>query len=225
MATLLHMPLRVPALPSPLRGSLTHVLGTRAKVGVLRVLSAGGDPMTQRELARRAAIQHRSTQAALEDLVALEVVHRLEGGRDFLVSLNSSHHLTPALQELFRTEQSLFADLRTELLKAARTGPGGRQLRSLALFGSAARSADTIGSDLDILVVTADAASREKALAGLLSQVDRLRSGYGVRLAPVAYALAQARHRWRRKLAPFPQIARDAIVLFGPPLPELLGRG
>ena len=61
----------MPPTSPPLHEPLGVVLGTRAKVDLLRVLTAGGAPLSQRELARRAGVTLRSAQAALADIERL----------------------------------------------------------------------------------------------------------------------------------------------------------
>jgi hypothetical protein len=73
--------------------------------------------------------------------------------------------------------------------------------------------------------VTAGDAARDKVLDHLLREGSRLRSTYGVRVSPLVYSLAGARHRWSRRLPPLPETVRDGIVLVGPPLGDLLAGG
>lgn len=112
------MPPRDSEHRSVIREPLSFAMGTRGKVGCLRVLALIPGPSTQRELARRARFQHRTVKLALEDLVACGVVARIEGSRDFLVSLNHEHRLAPTLRELFRQEAEHFLELRPDLVRA-----------------------------------------------------------------------------------------------------------
>jgi DNA-binding IclR family transcriptional regulator len=93
-------------------------------VSVLRVLSADPAPISQRELARRARVPLRSTQAALRDLHALGVVRQMEGGRDYLVAMNMQHLLAPAVSALFSSESTFPLELRRAIVPSAWTSPG-----------------------------------------------------------------------------------------------------
>src|SRR5688500_10950878 len=108
---------------SPTREPLSYLLGTRAKVGCLRVLSLTSELLTQREVARRAGVQHRSAQLALDELVALGVVRRIEGGRDFLVGFNDAHALAARLRPAFSAEAEFFLALRQQLALVASSAP------------------------------------------------------------------------------------------------------
>ncbi|MBU6364717.1 MAG: nucleotidyltransferase domain-containing protein [Gemmatimonadetes bacterium] len=208
-------------VPPPLHAPLGVVLGTRAKVDLLRVLTAGGAPLSQRELARRAGVALRSAQAALADLCATGVARKLEGGRDHLTLLNERHRLAPALIALFRAEAEVPLGVRQALATLAR-GDGSPPL-GVYLFGSVARGEETVESDLDVLLVARNAAHRELLLERLLAGADTLAAEFGVTASPLAYTLGEARRGWKAGAAPWPDLARDVLPVLGPPLAELLG--
>ncbi len=199
---------------------LGTILGTRAKVGILRVLTARGAPLSQRELARRAGVTLRSAQAALADLHALRVTTQLTGGRDHLTDLNPQHSLAPALIALFSAEAELARNVRTAIVTIA--AGDQRPPLGLYLFGSVARAEETLDSDLDILLVARDASHRDVLLDRTLAGVNHLQSRYGVTLAPIAYTIREAKRGWGAGSAPWPELARDAVTIMGPPLGELL---
>ena len=223
---LLHMLPRPPVKRprgGPTREPLSYLFGTRAKVCCVRVLCAAGDPITQREVSRRAGVQHRSAQLALNELVAVGLVSRMEGGRDLLVRLNDEHHLASAVRSLFNAEAGQFLELRRRLVEIATGGARVRWIQSVVLFGSVARGDDTPDSDLDLLLIVADADARERLLERFDDAAPHFRAAFGCRVRPLAYTLAESRRRWRAHDPPLPDVARDGLVLFGPPLTDLLG--
>ncbi len=208
-------------LPPPLHEPLGVVLGTRAKVGILRVLTAQGAPLSQRELARRASVTLRSAQAALAELHAVGVVEKLVGGRDHLTRLNVRHVLAPTLTALFGAEAELARKMRSAIAAIAigdKDPPVG-----LYLFGSVARAEETIASDVDILLIACDAKHRDALLDRTLAGVESMRTQYGVAVAPIAYTIREARAAWGAQAAPWPELARDVVPILGPPLGEVLG--
>jgi predicted nucleotidyltransferase len=204
---------------SAAREPLSYALGTRAKVACLRILSLADGPATQRQVARRAHLQHRSVQMALDELVALGLVTRVQGGRDFLVRLNAGHRLAASIVDAFRAEAAHFLELRRRLLELAAPNRRGSEITSLMLFGSVARADDDPDSDLDVLVVASDP---EPALQRLQGGMDDLRRVFGVRVKPIAYSVTDARRLWRQRGPLLRQIAKDGVVLFGSPLPNLV---
>lgn len=208
------------AFVSAVRAPLAFALGTPAKVAALRALAGAGEPVTQRDLARRAGVQHRSIQLALNELVLLGIVHRQAGGRDYLVRLSEAHRLAAPLRALFDAEACHFVELRRRLAEFAHAIAPRAALSSVALFGSAARARDVLASDCDLLVVARTAAGVSRAIDAFSDAAVDIQRTFGCRLAPIGYARADAAKRWRAKSLPFNEIRRDALVLFGPPLDE-----
>ena len=207
-------------LVPPLHEPLGVMLGTRAKVGILRVLTARGAPLSQRELARRAGLTLRSAQAALADLYAVGIAQRYVGGRDHLTTLNAQHAVAPTLTALFNAEAELARNTRHAIATSA-AGDKDPPL-GLYLFGSVARAEETLVSDLDILLIARDAHHRERLLDRTLGDVGAIKTRYGVTVAPVAYTIREAKRGWGAGTAPWPELARDVVVVMGPPLGELL---
>jgi len=210
------MPLR--EQPSAGREPLSFVLGSPAKVAALRVLVGTGAPITQRDLARRAGIQHRSAQAALEVLVQMGIVTRQLGGRDHLVALNDAHQLAHAVSTLFGTESGYF----TGLLAALAELLPKRVVLSAVLFGSTARGTDGPESDYDLLVIGRDAESLATVLDGVGEQGKSITRRFGRRVAPIGYPLNEAQRRRKARRAPFEDIGRDAVQVCGQPLAKVL---
>lgn len=213
----------MPPLPRSglLREPLSYALGTRAKVALLRVLATVPTPLGQRDLARRARVPHRTAQVALEELVAMRLVHRLQGGREFMVSLNRSHRLGPPIAALLTAEALLFQALLARLAEAV--APGGRApgVVSLAVFGSVARGTERLGSDLDVLLVAKDLPAREKYLDRLSAAIEPLTAEFGCNLRPIGYTVSETRAAFRRT-GLLREVARDMVTVHGTPMRELL---
>lgn len=205
-----------------LRAPLDDALGARSRVAVLRVLAALPAPLSQRELARRAGVQVRSAQQAIEVLVALGLVRRTIGGRDHLVEFNRHHHLFPTVAALFEAEADRFRAVREALHTWANARGLAGTIQSLAIFGSAARAEDSSASDLDVLALTASGRGRADLDAAFETVSADLRERQGVQARLLTYSVSQARTMLRRRQPPIAEAMRDAIVLIGPPLRELL---
>jgi predicted nucleotidyltransferase len=207
---------------SAIREPLARALGTLAKVAALRALCGTDEPISQRDLARRSGVQHRSIQIALDDLVILGIVSRLHGGRDYLVQLNTQHRLAAPLRALFAAEAGNFLAVRRELSTFATTIAARTRLVNLALFGSVARAQDLPGSDCDLILIARDQKGLDAALVELAAVAALLDERYGVRIRPIGYTRADATARWKKNEAPFPGIREDGLVLFGSPLNKTL---
>lgn len=206
----------------PLRAPLDYLLGAPSRVAVLRVLAAGGAPVSQRELARRSGVQVRSAQQAIACCVALGVADRVVGGRDHLVSLNRRHRLAAAVSAVFDAEADQFRALRERLRAWGQERGRRRAVRAVLLFGSAARGDDGPTSDLDVLVVTADEGARRRIEEAFAVLADELRATFGVEARPLVMSRAGLRARWRRRLPPVSDIVRDGVPILGPTPRELV---
>ncbi len=81
------------------------ILGTRSNVRTLRVLERDREPMTVREVSRRAGEHLRATQTAVSRLVETGLFQRVGTGSQQLVRWNAGHPLAPALSDIFRAER------------------------------------------------------------------------------------------------------------------------
>jgi predicted nucleotidyltransferase len=208
-----------PLRPSAIREPLSFALSSPGRVAALRTLAGITEGITQRDVSRRAGIQNRSAQVALDDLVRLGIVSRQIGGRDSLVSLNRAHRLHEALLALFARESDHFAELRRDLAEVT----AFRGVLSVALFGSVARGVDGPASDCDLLIVARDEEAISSAIDHVGEQAERLRARYGCRVAPIGYEIGEARRRWKSQRAPFRDVRRDELFIRGLPLNEVLG--
>jgi predicted nucleotidyltransferase len=159
---------------------------------------------------------------ALDDLVATGVVHRHIGGREHLLTLNDAHVLVPALRTVFAADADYLGGLRRAIIAVTRLDAAAGLL-TVALFGSVARAEERPASDLDILLIGRTRAAAERWRGRYLEAAPGLQARFGARVNPVAYPLPEARQRWARRHPPFPELVRDAVVLVGPPLQEVLG--
>jgi hypothetical protein len=106
--------------PPSLRVPWDTLLGTKSNVRVLRVLEQAREPMTVRELARRAGEHLRAVQIAANRLVEGGLVERVGTGARQHVRLNVAHPLIPALETLFAAERAWLDRIIRELRAAAR---------------------------------------------------------------------------------------------------------
>jgi len=207
----------------PLRAVLDHLLGAPSRVAVLRVLAAGGAPVTQRELARRAGVQVRSAQQAVALLAALGLVERVVGGRDHLVSLNRRHVLAPPVVALFDAEAGVFRGVRERLHAWAGSGGRDRVVEAVVIFGSVARGDDTPTSDLDVLVVAAGPAARDAIEESFRDVAAELRRSFGVDARAYVLGHEELRRRWRRRESPVPEAVADGLTVVGRSPRDLVG--
>lgn len=151
---------------------LEEILGSAAKVRILRVLYAGHRrERTIRDLARALDLSVGTVHPAVGQLAAARVILTRRVGRSVAVQANPTHVLSPALSTLFRAEAAAFvpvAEAFAESLPA-------KGLSGVVLYGSVARGEAGPRSDIDVLVVLDDLRSApavRKAAAAVLDRFD-----------------------------------------------------
>ncbi len=141
-------------LQSTLRKPLNAIFGVDANVVVLRELVRHGDALAASEIVERSGASKSSVRLGLLALEQHDLV-RSEGTRSTrLHRFNRDHYFAPAIEALFDAETRRFSQILDAIREAGAPLP---RIISLALFGSAAAGTDRIESDVDILVVAAEA--------------------------------------------------------------------
>ena len=203
--------------------ALNHILGTVAKVDLLRVLIQLDTPASGREAERLARVAHVSGSKALRELSAAGVLKLTRTPGAYLYQINRDHDLVPPLQALFDAERARVESLREEMKQALATLDLEPKLVSAVVFGSTARGDTRPDSDLDLLFLVrrASDASAARVLPGILS--DRLGTRYGVRPSVLVLDVATARRRYEEGDPLLRNIATDGRTLIGNPIQEVLG--
>lgn len=204
------------------RHALDSILGTTAKVRLLRALLPLETPASGREAERLAGVSHRSASRALEDLAALGVLDRTTTPGAHLYQMNREHDLLPALGSLFEAEAARIASLAEEVKRALASAELVEAVDSVVLFGSAARGETRPQSDLDLLVLVNDRSYIEAASGFLGTVSDRLRARYGVRASVLVLSTPDARGRLEDGDPLLTDIHRDGRTLFGTSIQETL---
>ena len=198
---------------------LDAILGSVAKVRLLRVLVPLDRLVSGREAARLAGLSHRAV-LALDELTALGLLERrtTSGGHTNLYRFNRSSALAPVIVALFDAERERTATiLRRIAAVLRRVGT----VESAVVFGSQARGEAEAGSDLDLLVLTASG-DRERVHDAIAEAAPALEAELGLRLSPVVLTVTQARRQRRQGDAFIAEAIRDARRVTGRALEEVL---
>jgi predicted nucleotidyltransferase len=197
---------------------LDDILGSRAKLGVLRVLFTQ-DGLSGREVARRAGLSPRAASLALAQLAGLGILQRepLGGTHRFTVS-RQRHLVRAALSGLFQEERSLADVMGRRIMQAV----GRRGCVSVAVFGSYARGDAGPQSDLDVLVLLADSRRVREVKDALQSGAAEFYDLFGLHLAPYVIGAAEFAGRLKAGDKLMRSLVREARVVSGQPLSEVL---
>jgi predicted nucleotidyltransferase len=188
------------------------------EAATLRVLARVHEPISGRELARRAETSPSTTRRVLERLQQAGLVHARPSSHALLYTANREHVLWEPVDALLtgltrlEDELSSVVDERTH------------QTATLAVFGSVARGEAIAASDLDLVLVLADetAGDEREALVDELTDLIERRTGNP------AQVLALTRRQLRNMVVHadplIDSLTRDARTLTGTPLETLISR-
>lgn len=200
---------------------LAAVLGTRAKVAVLRILWRAASAIPYREVVRRSGMAYGSIALALGDLTATGLVEELAGGRERRVQLRAGHRLAPAIGTLLHVDADYFAGLRVELRSIAHHAMADGLL-SAAIVGAAARRDEHLDDPVELALVVRDAAAVAPIRRRFDDAATTLRARFGVQLLLLTYPVGTARTMWRSRTPAALAAVRNAESLVGPPLESVI---
>ncbi|MBI3298746.1 MAG: nucleotidyltransferase domain-containing protein [Elusimicrobia bacterium] len=202
-----------------LRRQLDEILGSRAKVSVLRVLNDGRPELNGREVARRAGLASRSAQLALASLTRIGIVQMRAVGNNHVFSVNPEFNLyKTSIQAAFAAEKAGPEALAQDLIRHLR----GEPILTLAWFGSVARGQRDAGSDMDVLIVLKDSRASEGIRKALEGQAASLREKFGFRIELYVLGAKELARRFDSNDLLVRNMVKDAVLLHGKPLSEVL---
>jgi predicted nucleotidyltransferase len=194
------------------------IFGGRGRIAILRLLAGETSSLTGTQIAELTGLTHAGATRALDHLAGLGIVSRRRVGRAVLNELERESILVrtivlPALE----AEGSLMDVLRTDLADAFR-----EVATSVVLFGSVARGEAGGGSDIDVVVVTADreSAIRAAAIADDVGPTFFRRHGL-----PLSVMVTSEEGLPQEPTGFLLHARDDGVLVLGRPLSELMRRG
>lgn len=187
------------------------------EAGALRVLARISDPISGREVARRAGASASSTRRALERLTRSGLVHSRPSSHAVLYSANRDHLLWGAVHDLLTAPARLEEEL-ADFMQAHHRGV------TLALFGSVARGEATASSDVDLLLLLRDDTdgAETEGLVDALTELVQRRTGNPAQVVALTHQQLQAMVTSGDPL--IASLTADARTLAGPPLAGAIAR-
>lgn len=188
---------------------LNDVLGSKIKLNLLRVLSRTRSDHTGRELARLIGYSHNATRSALEDLERSGLVIQRQAGRANLYSIDQDNIIyTDILISAFRIEDELMDRVAETVAKQA-----GKELSSLILFGSAARSDEDPGSDIDMVLVFKDGTDLQEKEDSVHDAAVEIVRRFGNQLSPIIVTESEFEKKKRSKTGQWREIAQTGVLI------------
>lgn len=202
---------------------LDTILASRSRVAVLRALLESGAGVSAREAARLAGIAHSGALQALDDLVVLGIVERLETRGQHYYTLNLRHRLVEqGLVPLFAAERVRAGEVFDWIAETLEPYLESETVLSAVIFGSAARGEDGPGSDFDVLVAVRGTVDVEPVHDHLASASTELFQYFGLSLSPVVVDAEQLARQFRGGGTFVRAVLREGRHVAGTPLHALL---
>jgi len=188
---------------------LNDVLGSKIKLNLLRVLSRTRSDHTGRELARLIGYSHNATRSALEDLERSGLVIQRQAGRANLYSIDQDNIIyTDILISAFRIEDELMDRVAETVAKQS-----GKELSSLILFGSVARSDEDPGSDIDMVLVFKDGTDLQEKEDSVHDAAVEIVRRFGNQLSPIIVTESEFEKKKRSKTGQWREIAQTGVLI------------
>jgi predicted nucleotidyltransferase/DNA-binding HxlR family transcriptional regulator len=135
-----------------MHNTIEDILGSKTKIGILRLLYRTRSMYSGREISRLVGFSPTHTIASLRELEASGLVLRQRAGKTDLYQLNEKNSTVGGvLKPIYDWESGLLGELAAMYVERL-----GDKVISIRLFGSVAREDDKSGSDVDLLLTIAD---------------------------------------------------------------------
>ena len=197
-----------------LRYPLSVILGSEARVRVLRILAEHGGQLTAPDLINRTGLAPQSVRNTLALLHEAGIIERFGGERGAAVRIDHTHPLASGLFALYQAERDRVMAVLKAIQEAVDPGTFAPPI-AVWIYGSAARGDDGMGSDVDVLLVTEqdwnpdEIGDAVRAHLRLVSETQRVPLSVTAISEDELFELAEADHPFWRDLG-------HTIALRGP---------
>ncbi len=194
------------------------IFGRKSRLEILQCLYDSGEPLTGREIARRAGFSPQQTHNELKALVSLGITERKIAAPSHLFTLNREHWVVKEVAGIiFEKEKTWLNELLREF-----SGKLPHSVKSLILFGSAARGRLRPGSDIDLLALVGNEKDGKEAAGYFSGRGAEMLSRYHYPLAPVILPIDEFRKRYKQRDKFAREILKTGRVVQGALLTEIL---
>lgn len=198
---------------------LDAILGTRAKLAVLRLLASSPVPLSCQAMSRRAGMAYRSIDLAVRDLMGVGLLERIGESHERMYATVETHRLVPAIKGLLRAESDFRPALRAELAAVSRREAGAV---AVAIVGSGGPPAEGIGDPVHVVVVTESEETVRQWGDRFVAAGDGLLDRFGIRLRVTVYSHATMARMWATRTAAAERSVATAERVAGVRLQDLV---
>lgn len=197
---------------------MESVFSGKSRLSVLRCLYNAPQPLTGREIARRATLSPQQAHSVLKALVLLGIVELAVAAPAHLFSLNRRHWvITDVVRVIFDGEKNWLENMLRDLSLGLPPC-----VKALVLFGSGASGQLRATSDIDLLALVDDDRNKQAALAYFSGRSAETLARCHYPLAPVVLTLHEFRGKYKKKDEFVRTVLKTGRVISGKLLTEIL---
>ena len=190
---------------------LETILGSKAKMKILRVLVEIRTAFTLQELKSETELSIGIIHQSLKDLTEENIIQKIKGTKkERLFKFNTNPPLAHHLFEMFRIEKTVQRRevilLHTWNVLESAVAKLKEKTHLILLFGSQARGNATLRSDIDILIIPKNTSSE------IMTALQEVKSKN--KLNPTILSIAAFKEEMKKNTLFFKNIKSDAIILY-----------
>ncbi len=200
---------------------LDEILNQSAKVKILRFLFNEKDEHTGRAIARAINMSPSYTHMSLQELKRTGIVAIRRKGNSVLYKLKGDNYFVKNLVlPLFEKEKSVYFDMITIVKKYLLVDK--KSIISIAIFGSVAKAQESERSDIDVLIITANADSKKK-VTKLTEELDlKLAKNFNVAFSPYILTKNEIIQKYMKNKQIIKSILNNNTLIYGEALERIL---
>ncbi len=190
--------------------SLEEIIGSKAKIKILKYLFGNQASMSENELARIVKVSTMTINRLMKELREVNFVSMERVGNANVWSVNKESYAYAVLSKIMDDISRIPVPLDHLKVTISRNMP--RTLaRRVVLYGSVSRGESRANSDIDLFIVVKSEKEVEKIQLYLDKLSNACLSLYGNRLSP--YVLTEIQSRKRKTLAVFKEINKGIQIV------------
>ena len=141
--------------------SAANLLKSEVKLKILKFLLGHDALMSEREIASVLDVSHMSINRTMQELSELNFVHYVVVGKAHLWKVNRHSYAYRMFDKLIKNIE-VWADPLIELKQIILRALPLRSIKRVVIFGSVAQNTEKSNSDIDVFIMTKDAAGQKK---------------------------------------------------------------
>ena len=178
--------------------SLIDIINSKTKLKIVKFLLTHEASMSEREIASILKVSHMSINRTMRELSEVNFVNFVTIGKAHLWKVNRKSYAFKVLSELI-TGISHIKDPLDDLKDMILTNIPKTLIKKVVLFGSVAKGAEKMDSDIDIFFLVKDSKDKEKLGSALEKVSNACLETYGNRLSPYVLTEKEIKKKARAK--------------------------